>query len=69
MMAGGAQLATACDRPLSALDPAGPAASQIGHLGRVMLASLGLVWIGMVVLVIAVMLRPRAFARRNRQCR
>ena len=63
MMAGAALLVTACDRPLSALNPAGPAASQIGHLGRVMLASLGLVWIGMVVLVLAVMLRPRAFAR------
>lgn len=63
MMAGAALLVTACDRPLSALYPAGPAASQIGHLGRVMLTSLGLVWIGMVVLVIAVMLRPRAFAR------
>lgn len=57
MMAGAALLVTAsCEAPLSALDPAGPAAGEIGYLGRVMLASLGLVWVGMVALVLVVML-------------
>lgn len=63
-LTGAAALVTAgCEGPLSALDPAGPAASRIGHLGRSMLLSLGVVWVGMVLLVIAVMLRPRVFAR------
>ncbi|MBB1490924.1 cytochrome c oxidase subunit II [Paracoccus sp. MC1854] len=55
-MAGGAVLVTSgCNAPLSALDPLGPSAAEIGLLGRVMLAVMLTIWIGMVLLVLAVM--------------
>lgn len=63
-MAGGAALSTSgCNAPLSALDPLGPSAADIGMLGRVMLTVMVAIWIGMVLLVLAVMSSRGRFRR------